>query len=82
MTLPDGTKAGYRTSPDSIVDQDPGATLSWCLDYAPECVKTEEKVLKSKLKERLKDGKPLPPTVDIEPGQERFYVDTTEAQDE
>lgn len=77
LLLPDGTKAGYRSSPARINDTDPDATIEWCEYNAPEAVKVEKRVLKSVLKDRLKQGKALPPTVDIEPGDERFYVDVT-----
>ena len=76
MRLPDGARAGYRSTPEKIDDsRDPGATLSWCLEHAPECVKTVETVQKSCLKQRMREGQPLPPTVDVVPGEQRFYVD-------
>jgi hypothetical protein len=82
MRLPDGTKAGYRSTPERIDNsRDPEATLSWCRAHAPECVKTVETVQKSCLKQRMKQGQPLPPTINIVPGEQRFYVDVREADD-
>lgn len=79
IQLPDGTKAGFRATPESINDTDPEATVEWCEQFAPEAVK--KSVQKSVLKKRLKSGEALPPSVDIEPGEDRFYVSVKEGSD-
>ncbi len=73
VKLPAGT-VGYRTEPPKLDVMDEEKLIAWCRKTLPDALRVETHVLKSLVKEHVKETGECPDGVDIGGGQQRFYI--------
>lgn len=75
VKLPDGTKAGFRASPPRVEIGDMEEVVTWAESKAPAIVRVKKHVNKTDIKRIIEEKGEVPPTVQLVPGEGRFYVD-------
>lgn len=73
VKLPAGT-VGYRTEPRKLDVMDEQKLIDWCRKALPDALRVETHVLKSVMKEHVKETGECPDGADIGGGQQRFYI--------
>lgn len=77
VVLPDGTKVGFKSLPGKVEIGSMDQVVQWAESQAPGIVRVKKDVTKTDLKALIKERGEIPPSVEMLPGETRFYVDVT-----